>query len=230
MEEHALSSIDYADYVDYSDDADAPVSFALSNIHVPPSPPVDVSLQNALGQVDVFNETKDVQSHEHHQDVAIICGSNCNQCNQRNQSVASSRVRLPCEDTEGDLVCHVTDEPLQIQQACVSPVQRNRCPHHPHTRWVRFDPSGQAWCDRMDFLDCYRLMKIGEALGYQRLLRHTSTTATIGQGKDVWVSFVLSQRPFTVMTAIDQAEALCEALGIEVPDLTGEVRRLVPAW
>jgi hypothetical protein len=27
-----------------------------------------------------------------------------------------------------------------------------------------FNPSGQAWCDRMDCLDCYRLMKIGEAL------------------------------------------------------------------
>ena len=48
-------------------------------------------------------------------------------------------------------------------------LQRNRCPHHPHAQLVRFDPAGQAWCDKLDCWDCFRLMKIGEALEYRCL-------------------------------------------------------------
>jgi AAA domain len=225
MEEHAPSSIDDTDY---SVDAEDTASSVMSNIHELPSPLVDVSLQDASRPADVLTETKDVQPHEYHLDVAV---SKCNQRNHCNQSEASPLLEmLQCEDTKGDMVPHVTDELLNTQQACAPAVQKNRCPHHPHTRWVRFDPSGQAWCDRMDCWDCYRLMKIGDALGYQRLLSQTGTIATIGQGRDAWASFVLSQGSFTVITAIEQAETLCKGLGMEVPDLTGEVRCLVPAW
>jgi hypothetical protein len=48
-------------------------------------------------------------------------------------------------------------------------LQRNRCPHHPQAQLVRFEPAGQAWCDKMDCWDCYRMMKIGEALEYRCL-------------------------------------------------------------
>jgi len=104
--------------------------------------------------------------------------------------------------------------------------QKNRCPHHPYARLVRCDPSGQAWCDRMDCWDCYRLMKIGEALGY-RCLTDQGGQRIINQGMEAWAAFVLSQRPFMVMSATQQAIALCQALDIEVPDLSGEVTRLV---
>jgi hypothetical protein len=104
--------------------------------------------------------------------------------------------------------------------------QKNRCPHHPQERLVRFDPAGQAWCDRMDCWDCYRLMKIGEALGY-RCLTDQGGQRLITHGKEAWTAFVRSQRPFMVMSATQQAIALCQALRVEVPDLSGEVTRLV---
>ncbi len=104
--------------------------------------------------------------------------------------------------------------------------QENRCPHHPQECLVRFDPAGQAWCDRMDCWDCYRLMKIGEALGY-RCLTDQGGQRLINQGVEAWVAFVRSQRPFMVMSATQQAIALCQALRVEVPDLSGEVTRLV---
>ncbi len=69
-------------------------------------------------------------------------------------------------------------------------------------------------------------MKIGEALGY-RCLTDQGGQCLINQGMEAWVTFVLSQRPFMVMSATQQAIALCQALAIEVPDLSGEVTRLV---
>src|SRR6266700_8164830 len=104
--------------------------------------------------------------------------------------------------------------------------QWNRCPHHPRARMVRFDPAGQAWCDRMDCWDRYRLMKIGEALGY-RCLTDQGGQRLINQGVEAWATFVLSQRPFMVMSATQQAIVVCQVLDIEVPDLSGEVTRLV---
>jgi hypothetical protein len=105
-------------------------------------------------------------------------------------------------------------------------LQRERCPHHPHARLVRFDPAGQAWCDRMDCWDCYRLMKIGEALGYCCLIDRGGQRL-IEQGMEAWSAFVLSQRPFPVMSATQEAITLCQRLGVEVPDLSGEVNHLV---
>ncbi len=79
----------------------------------------------------------------------------------------------------------------------------------------------------MECWDCYRFMKIGEALGYRPLVGPTST---IGQGIAAWSSFVTSQGSFAVVTATQQAIELCKASSIEVPDLSVEVPRLVSAW
>ncbi len=70
-------------------------------------------------------------------------------------------------------------------------------------------------------------MKIGQALGYPYLPAHTGPADNIEQGIDAWSSFVTSRSPFQVMVATEQAIALCLALEIEVPDLSGEVKRLV---
>ena len=91
---------------------------------------------------------------------------------------------------------------------------------------VRFDPTGQAWCDRMDCWDCYRLMKIGEALEYC-CLTDLCGKVVIEQGLPAWSDYVLSQRPFLVVVATEQAIEMCKALDIEVPDVSGEVKRLV---
>ena len=104
-----------------------------------------------------------------------------------------------------------------------------RCPRHPQARWVRYDPAGQAWCDKMDCWDCYRLMKLGEALGYPQLAAIGGTADTIEQGIEAWSCFVTSRSPFDVVVATQQAIAFCQTLGVEVPDLSGEVPRLIPA-
>jgi len=78
----------------------------------------------------------------------------------------------------------------------------------------------------MDCWDCYQLMKIEEALGH-RCLTDQGGQRLINQSVEAWAAFVLSQRPFMVMSATQQAIALCQALRVEVPDLSGEVTRLV---
>ena len=137
---------------------------------------------------------------------------------------------LPFADTESDIPPGAKDACSGQKRTHLPAVSKSRCPRHPKAQWVRFDPSGQAWCDKTDCWDCYRLMKIGEALGYQQLLSQISTTASIGQGIEAWATFVVSQGSFAVLTATQQAIALCEVLGVEVPDLSSEVQRLVPAW
>ena len=103
---------------------------------------------------------------------------------------------------------------------------RNRCPHHPRERLVRFDPAGQAWCDRLDCWDCYRLMKLGEVLGYTSLIDRGGQHL-INEGREAWSAFAVSQRPFLVMLATEAAIAQCQACGLDVPDLSGEVKQLV---
>jgi hypothetical protein len=105
-------------------------------------------------------------------------------------------------------------------------LQRNLCPHHPHAQLVRFDPAGQAWCDKLDCWDCFRLMKIGEAFEY-RCLTDLCGKVVIEQGMAAWSDDMLSQRPFLVVVATEQAIVLCKEMGIEVPDVSGEVKRLV---
>jgi len=69
-------------------------------------------------------------------------------------------------------------------------------------------------------------MKIGEALDY-RCLTDQGGNVVIGQGMTAWSAFVISQRAFLIAVATEQAMAMCKAMGIEVPDVSGEVKRLV---
>ena len=85
---------------------------------------------------------------------------------------------------------------------------------------------GQAWCDRLDCWDCYRLMKLGETLGYDSVTDRGGQQL-ISEGREAWSAFVLSQRPFLVMLATEAAIAQCEACGLDVPDLSGEVKQLI---
>ncbi|HLX41759.1 MAG TPA: winged helix-turn-helix domain-containing protein, partial [Ktedonobacteraceae bacterium] len=103
--------------------------------------------------------------------------------------------------------------------------EKMRCPHHPQERQVRFDSTGQAWCDRMDCWDCYRLMKIGQALHYPCLIDRGGQRV-IEQGQESWSRFVRTERAFLVVVATEEARIVCNSLGIAVPDLSGEVSRL----
>ena len=91
---------------------------------------------------------------------------------------------------------------------------------------VRFDPAGQAWCDRLECWDCYRLMKIGEVLGYRRLTERGGKLL-IEEGIEAWATYVRTQRAFLVSWATQEALTLCRGLGIQEPELSGEVKRLV---
>jgi hypothetical protein len=70
-------------------------------------------------------------------------------------------------------------------------------------------------------------MKIGQTLGYPRLLAQTGPADSIEQGIDAWSAFVTSRSAFEVMVATESAIAICRTLGVEVPDLSGEVKQLV---
>ena len=69
-------------------------------------------------------------------------------------------------------------------------------------------------------------MKIGEALDY-RCLTDRGGKVVIEQGMAAWSAFVLTQRALVVVVATEQAIARCKAMGIEVPDVSDEVKRLV---
>lgn len=115
---------------------------------------------------------------------------------------------------------------IQEEQKDAPLVDRKRCPHHPQARLVRFDPAGQAWCDKMDCWDCFRLMKIGEALEY-RCVTDLGGKVVIEEGMAAWSAFVRASRAFLIVVATEEAIAMCKALDIEVPDVSGEVKRLV---
>ena len=72
----------------------------------------------------------------------------------------------------------------------------------------------------------YRLMKIGEELEY-RSVADPGGKVVIEQGMAAWSTFVRTQRAFLVVVATEQAIALCKKMEIEVPDVSGEVKRLV---
>jgi len=46
-------------------------------------------------------------------------------------------------------------------------------------------------------------------------------------GREAWSAFAVSQRPFLIVVATEAALAQCKALGLDVPDLSGEVKQLV---
>ena len=162
------------------------------------------------------------QGHDQREDTAINrhqCHHrhHCNQRNHFHEPTAAVGVR----DASSDEVNTAARE-----EQTDAFLQRNRCPHHPQAQLVRFDPAGQAWCDKMDCWDCYRLMKIGEALNY-RCLTDGGGKAMIEQGMAAWSAFVRAPRALVVVIATEQAIARCKAMGIEVPDVSGEVKRLV---
>jgi hypothetical protein len=69
-------------------------------------------------------------------------------------------------------------------------------------------------------------MKIGETLCY-RSLTDRGGQRLINDGMEAWTAFVLSQRPFIIVVATEAAIAQCKERGIDVPDLSGEMKKLV---
>jgi len=69
-------------------------------------------------------------------------------------------------------------------------------------------------------------MKIGEALKYRRLTERGGKLL-IEEGIEAWATYVRTQRAFLVSWATQEALALCRGLGIQEPELSGEVKRLV---
>ena len=171
---------------------------------------------------DVAERQQEYDQREH----TDILGNPCHHRHQLNQCHHRNHMYEPtsAEDVQGAST-DGTDSTVREKQTEAF-LHRNRCPHHPQAQLVRFDPAGQAWCDKLDCWDSYRLMKIGEALGY-RCLTDLVGKVVIDQGIPAWSAFVLSQRPFLVVVATEEAIVLCKALDIEVPDVSGEVKRLV---
>jgi len=205
------------DYGDDADDHSRHSSTEACNLSEAPTvyeTPESFSVREDMGEIHQENSKSEftvINCHQHH---------HRNHCNHRNQfpgQPAEVRVR----DTNTEEAGTVAQEKQKD-----TAFYRKRCPHHPHAQLVRFDPAGQAWCDKMDCWDCFRLMKIGETLEY-RCLTDLGGKVVIDQGIAAWSDYVLTQRAFLVVVATEQAIAMCKALDIEVPDVSGEVKRLV---
>ncbi len=220
--------IDYGDYSDYGDYANESVSAYWPQTHEPDPPPTGSSLQHLSEAGDLLTEQEDIQGTQDHRVDYAISVINRNQRNQSDLPCLQATLRV--EHNEGEMAVDLNASSPGKARASPFVQSKKRCPHHPHARWIRFDPSGQAWWDRMDCWDCYRLMKIGEAPDYRPLSKYTRGIVTVEQGIEAWSSFVTSQGSFAVLTATQYAIDLCKALGVEVPDLSGEVKRLVSAW
>jgi hypothetical protein len=155
-----------------------------------------------------------LQGEYHQQEPAVINVINRNQLPRSEPSMVVQGM-LPGEAGQG-----AGTTPHEVS------LQRNRYLHHLRARLVRFDPTGQVWCDRLECWDCYCLMKIGEALGYRSLIERGGKLL-IEEGMEAWATYVRTQRAFLIAWATQEALALCRALGIQEPDLSGEVKRLM---
>src|SRR5258708_35428819 len=208
---------DYSDYTDYGKDTPAD-SFTKERA-------LDeaAALQDGMKSITLCKHEALLQGDRHQQEPAVISVIDVINRNQRNQC-NQLHVSEPPVDVQ-DILPREGDHTARTEQNEAS-LQWKRCPHHPRAQMVRFDPAGQAWCDRMDCWDCYRLMKIGEALGYHRLTDRGGKRL-IDEGMEAWAAFVPTERAFAVTWAIQEALALCQVLGIEEPELSGEVKRLV---
>src|SRR5579875_445323 len=218
-EQTCTSKTDHTDYADYSDDAQ--VRFSSYELREGEPTPLgdDESLQEAATPVEQITQS-------HHHTLASSNLVNHLEHEQQPQTTLAATVSKK-GSTRGDSVLH-TVKCASSEMGTGGEVRSKQCcPHHPHALKVRFDPSGQAWCDKLDCWDCYRLMKIGEALGYPCLPAQTGAADSIEQGIEAWFAFVTSRSSFDAMVATDKAIAFCRRLGIEVPDLSGEVKRLV---
>jgi hypothetical protein len=211
--------------IDYANES---VSAYWSQTQEPDPPQTADSLQHLSEAGDMLAEREDIPgAQDHRVDYAISVINR----NHRNQSdLQHSQATPQVERREGDSALDTNDSSPRKARASPFARSKKRCPHHPHARWIRFDPSGQAWCDRMDCWDCYRLMKIGEVLAYRPLAEYTRGIVKLEQGREAWSSFVTTQGSFAVLTATQYAIDFCKALAVEVPDLSGEVQRLVSAW
>jgi AAA domain len=240
------NSHDQTDYIDY---AGASVSANGSQTLSIPPPFGGCSLQFPSAPEDVFSQRENMQDDrnvgvinrnqrnqlmpattqigDHIEQSSPTCTDYSDGCNQFD--LRCSQATLQGEHNEGNGALHTNDASPGKARASPFAPSKKQCPHHPHARWIRFDSSGQAWCDKMDCWDCYRLMKIGEALDYRPLLDYTRGIVTLEQGREAWSSFVTSQGSFAVLTATQYAIGLCKAMDVEVPDLSGEVQRLVSA-
>ena len=212
------------DATDYKNES---VSAYWSQTYEPDASLAGSSLQHLSEAGDLLTEKEDIQGTQDHQVDYAISVINRNQRNQSDLQHSQAALQVEQRESESDL--HTNG--ASAGKALASPLASNkkRCPHHPHVRWIRFDPSGQAWCDKMDCWDCYRLMKIGEALDYRPLSEYTKGIVNLEQGIEAWSSFVTSQGSFAVLTATQYTIDFCKTLGIEVPDISGEVKRLVHA-
>ena len=214
------AAIDYVDYTDYDDYADYTSDDSFTEVcHRSEGTGVH-QVQKSISVREDVDERQQGHDQREHTVINRHQCNHCNQCNQRNhihEPTAAVGVRDASSDRE--------DNAAREEQTDAF-LQRNCCLHHPRAQLVRFDPAGQAWCDKMDCWDCYRLMKIGEALDY-RCLTDRGGKVVIEQGMAAWSAFVLTQRALVVVVATEQAIARCKAMGIEVPDVSDEVKRLV---
>ena len=213
----AIDYVDYSDYGDYADDTPDDSFTEVCNLS-------EAAVVHEVPElISVREEVAEIQQERDQREPAVINRNqrnHCNHCNQRNQ-IHEPTSAVEVRDVNPDKADNTARE--EQQEAFL---QKKRCPHHRHAHLVRFDPAGQAWCDKLDCWDCYRLMKIGEALDY-RCLTDQGGNGVIGQGMTAWSAFVISQRAFLIAVAIEQAMAMCKTLDIEVPDVSGEVKRLV---
>src|SRR6266567_1308890 len=187
--EHVEPSSANTDYGDYTDYANESVAAYWSQTYEPDPPPIDASLLCQPEAGELLTERGDMQGAQDHQ---VDYADGVINRNQRNQSdLIYLQAALRVEQNESNTALHANDASFGKARASPYAPGKKRCPHHPHARWIRFDQTGQAWCDKMNCWDCYRLMKIGEVLVYPHLQESTRST-TIDQGKAAWASFVFS--------------------------------------
>ena len=218
---------DAIDYGDYTHNANESVLRYWSLTRHPEQSRAGVSLQYPSAEQDPLIVREDVQNAQNHR---VNDTDSVNNGNHRNQyDPQYPKAALQIERYEIESAPDTSDSSPSNARASPCVQDRKHCLHHPHARWVRFDPSGQAWCDKMNCWDCYRLMKIGEVLDYRPLSNYSRGIVSVGQGIEAWSSFVTSQGSFAVLTATQYAIDLCKRLRLEVPDLSGEVKQLVKA-
>jgi hypothetical protein len=224
---NSLRRTDDSDYGDDSDYAFERVSACRFQQQGTDLPPTGTSLRYP-SEAGVLAPSKHdepgAQDHLVDYEISVI-----NRNHRNHSDIHSSQPTFRAERYQSDSVPETNNTPPGKARASPLVQVKMRCPHHPQARWIRFDPSGQAWCDKMDCWDSYRLMKIGEVLDYRPLSGYTRGIVALEQGIEAWSSFVTSRGSFSVLTATQYAIDLCKALRIEVPDLSGEVKRLVKA-
>jgi hypothetical protein len=221
-----IDDTDYVDATDYADDSnDSSLSTLSTAVHetlqsTRDAPGPRISQQESTSEQQEQSDPSIINHKSDSTVISVINHHQRNHCNQRNQlqeTIPQGKVQYTYS-VIGGRTPHTEQSPLSTHE-------KQTCPHHPRERSVHFDPTGQTWCDRMDCWDCYRLMNIGEALNYPCLIDRGGQRL-IEQGQESWSQFVRTQRAFLVVVATEEAIVVCNRLGVEVPDLSGEVSRL----